>query len=238
MPNHNQRIAALERFRGALASGRVGVFGVVALGLATALTGIGLAFAAAMTSTPAGTKAGPESAHPETLPSPTPSGTPDAPQELPDSDHTEDGEPPSGIAVAGSSIGGSPQAASPSSAPSVVPQPDNKPPVISIGSLPAVIAVQAGCVASGFVVTASDESGVSSVEVHDDHPHVNVSQYWRDGDRFGFSGMASWPSPTYQATFTAQVVNVVIVATDTVGNQSSITRTFNYYDYSNYCNET
>lgn len=117
------------------------------------------------------------------------------------------------------------------------PQPaaDVTPPVILVGTLPAVVNGFEGCVASGFTVTATDASGVASVSVVDDHPAVNVGQYWRESDRFGFSATGLSPQPSQAWTTAPQKVTVVITATDTVGNKSSVTRTFNYYDWVSYC---
>lgn len=109
--------------------------------------------------------------------------------------------------------------------------------MISVGTLPAVVNGFVGCVASGFVVTVTDESGVASVSAADNHPSVNVEQYWRDGDRFGFSGFGLSPQPSQSWTTAPQPVTVVITATDTVGNKSSVTRAFNYYDWVSYCTD-
>lgn len=236
MQNEMHRFSPLEVVRGFLKASPARAFGLVgALALAGALAGIGIAFAATTTRAPSATESvDPEDALPESAPSPSPSGSPTAGPEETASDQTPEGQPPpEGQAPSGGLTESPPAATAPPA-----PVPDTTPPVISVGSLPAVIAVDVGCPASGFVVTATDASGVASVEVNDDHPDVWVSQYWRDGDRFGFSGNGQWPTWPYYSVGHAQVVTAVIVATDSVGNQSSVTRTFNYYDNSSYCDET
>ena len=162
----------------------------------------------------------------------TPTGSPSA------------GAPTPTASVAPAAAADSPASETPASgpkpadpAPAAAVAPDTAGPMISVGTLPRVINGFVGCVASGFTVTATDPSGVASVTVSDNHPDVWISQYWQTGDQYGFSGNALSEYGA-QSVGAAQVVTAVITAVDPLGNPSSVTRTFNYWDWSSYCTET